>query len=229
MSLKVLHQDENLIAVYKPSGIMIHRSSLSKDKEFLMTKLRDQIGKTVYPVHRLDRPTSGIVLFALNKETAAKLSQFFRDNKIKKTYHAIVRGHTSEGIIDYPLKNELTGKIQTAITKYKTLQKFEIPVANKHHPTSRYSLVEIYPQTGRMHQIRRHFAHIRHPIIGDTKHGDGFHNRIFREKFGIKRLLLEAIEIECSELNLKLNHLLFRKIIKQETQTQPAHRYDELP
>jgi len=202
--LSICYQDEYLVAVHKPAGMLVHRSWLDRhETRFLMQTLRDQLGCHVYPLHRLDRPTSGLVLFALSAEVARLGANLFSDRQVSKRYLALVRGYVDgEGIIDYPLKEELD-KIadaqadqdkaaQPAVTRYRCLQQGELPFAVGRYPTSRYSLVELFPETGRKHQLRRHMAHLRHPIVGDTTHGDGRHNRFFREQFGIHRLLLTA-------------------------------------
>ena len=194
--VEILYQDEYCIAVNKPHGLLVHRTSMSSDKEFLLQRLRDQCGRKVYPLHRLDRPTSGVVLFAFSKEIAAEFFRIFREREVKKTYIALVRGWTEDnGIIDSPLKTS-GGNEQEALTLYKTLERFEIPVPVRPYDRSRYSLVEIDLKTGRTHQIRRHFVHLRHPLIGDTTYGDGRHNIMFRENFGSHRLLLAAVKLE---------------------------------
>jgi tRNA pseudouridine65 synthase len=158
-------------------------------------------------VHRLDKPTSGVLLFALNKEIAQLLSEAFRNSEIKKEYIAIVRGYTDEkGSIDHPLKQMLDTKAQKeagitkeeqeAQTHYARLATVELPYAVSRYPMARYSLVQLCPQTGRKHQLRRHMKHIHHHMIGDTKHGRGEHNKLFREKFDVYRLLLHAMSIK---------------------------------
>jgi tRNA pseudouridine65 synthase len=194
--VEVLYQDEYCIAVNKPHGLLVHRTNMSSDKEFLLQRLRDQCGRKVYPVHRLDRPTSGIVLFAFTKEIVAEFFRVFREREVKKTYLALVRGWTEDsGIIDSPLKTS-GGNEQDALTLYKTLERFELPIPVRPYDQSRYSLVEIDLKTGRTHQIRRHFAHLRHPLVGDTTYGDGRHNMMFREKFSSHRLLLAAVKLQ---------------------------------
>nr|WP_258807941.1 tRNA pseudouridine(65) synthase TruC [Pseudidiomarina sp. CB1] len=202
--LNVVFEDEHLIVIDKPSGLLVHRSWLAKDaREFALQKLRDQIGQHVFPAHRLDRPTSGLLLFAKAADTARALTAEFTERRVEKRYHAVVRGYLADGVLDYPLREELD-KIadkyadqdkaaQPAITAYRCLRQVELPYAvSKKHQTSRYSLMELQPQTGRKHQLRRHMAHLRHPIVGDTHHGDGRHNKFFREHFGCHRLLLAA-------------------------------------
>jgi len=201
--LTILYQDEYVVAIDKPSGLLVHRSWLDTyATEFAVQKLRDQIGQRVYPVHRLDRPTSGVLLFVLDKDSARHLMQQFIDHTTEKRYLAVVRGHLDQGILDYPLKYQYdkiadkkadqTKPAQDAITEYRCLAKTEVPIAVGPYQTSRYSLVELIPKTGRKHQLRRHMKHLRHPIVGDTSHGDGKHNTMFREHFAINRLLLHA-------------------------------------
>ena len=205
---EVLYQDNDLIVINKPEGWLVHRSWLDKHETVVvMQTLRDQIGQHVYPIHRLDRPTSGVLIFALSSEIARLLSEQFASNKIEKTYHAIVRGYVDgEAIIDYPLVEELD-KIadkfankdkpaQDAITFYKGLSKIELPIEVGKYKTARYSLVELKPQTGRKHQLRRHLKHIFHPIIGDSKHGDLHQNRAFSHYFAVKRLMLHASTVK---------------------------------
>lgn len=193
---EILYQDEYCIAVNKPHGLLVHRTSLSSDKDFLLQRVRDQSGRKVYPVHRLDRPTSGIVLFAFSKEIVAEFFKLFRMREAKKTYLALVRGWTDDsGVIDSPLRTA-SGREQDALTLYKTLDRTEVDIPVGPYERSRYSLVEIDLKTGRTHQIRRHFAHLRHPLVGDTNHGDGRHNQMFREKFNSHRLMLAAVKLE---------------------------------
>ncbi|MFO7594220.1 MAG: pseudouridine synthase [Pseudomonadota bacterium] len=192
--LSILYRDDNYIAVDKPSGLQVHRSWISEESEqFLLQRLRDQIGQRVYIIHRLDRPTSGVILFALSSEAAREMCGVFERREVKKSYLAIVRGYTDEnGHIDYPLREEPHKPLQSAITDYRTLATVELPIPIGRYNTARYSLVEIKPLTGRSRQIRKHFHHIFHPLIGDTSHGEGRHNRLFRERFDVHRLLLHA-------------------------------------
>ena len=197
--LEIIYCDEDMIAINKPHGLLVHRSTLAADAgEFAMQMLRNQIGRHVYPVHRLDRKTSGVLLFALSNQMSSSLQKLFASGKINKTYLAIVRGYTNDtGTIDYPLKRE-NGSYQDAITHYRTLFRTEMDFPSHTHTTSRYSLVEVKPATGRMHQIRRHFAHIFHPIIGDRPHGCNKQNRFFKETFGMDTMLLHASKLEFS-------------------------------
>ncbi|MCB1583145.1 MAG: tRNA pseudouridine(65) synthase TruC [Marinicella sp.] len=205
--LPILYQDEHMVVIDKPSGLLVHRSMIDKhETKFALQMTRDQIGQYVYPVHRLDKPTSGVLVMALSSEIAAKLTEQFTQKQIQKKYLALVRGYTDKtATIDYPLSEQLDriadkqarqDKLpQQAITHYKTLWQGEIPVSVGRYPSARYSLLSLTPETGRKHQIRRHMKHIFHPIVGDTTHGDGKHNTLFRERFNLGRLLLVAKEI----------------------------------
>lgn len=199
--LDILYQDDYLVAIDKPSGLLVHRSPIDKrETEFAIQTLRDQIGQRVYTVHRLDKPTSGVLLFALDTETQKHISQQFELRQTHKIYHAICRGHTPDkDVIDYPLAvmrdfkdQQIPDERQAAVTAYKTLAQVELPYPCGRYETSRYSLLELRPSTGRKHQLRRHMKHIYHPIIGDSSHGDNKHNQLFRDQFNNDRLLLKA-------------------------------------
>ena len=194
--LEIIYQDEILVAINKPHGLLVHRSQIAADtSEFAVQILRDQIGQRVYPVHRLDRKTSGVLLFALNEEMNSQMQIQFSEAKVKKHYHAIVRGFTPDELeIDYPLRRD-DGIVQDAFTYFKTLKKVELNLPFGKHPTSRYSLIELMPTTGRMHQLRKHMAHIFHPIIGDRPHGCNKQNKFFLEKFEMNSMLLHAVEL----------------------------------
>lgn len=204
--LTEIYRDPWLLAVHKPAGLLVHRSPIDKhETEFALQYARAlNGGEHVYPVHRLDRPTSGVLLFARDPDTARTVGQAMMAGEVSKTYLAVVRGWTPEsGTIDHPLKDEpedrrLRGTeqpVRDALTHYRRLATIEIPVEIERYPTSRYSLVELYPKTGRKHQLRRHMKHINHPIIGDANHGRGRHNRYFAERFGQGRLMLAATEL----------------------------------
>ena len=194
-NVSIIYQDEHIVAVNKPSGMFVHRTKLSDESVFLLQTVRDLVGKHLYPVHRIDRPTNGLVVFALSSGAAASICDSFRYNKVHKKYRAVVRGWVEDGTIDYSLLNERGNKRNDAVTDYCLKQKKEYPFAVGKHQSSRYSLVEVSPRTGRMHQIRRHFKHIFHPVIGDTTYGDGTHNRAFREKFSRYTLQLQATSL----------------------------------
>lgn len=206
--LEIIYQDDYFVAVNKPAGMLVHRSWLDKhETRFVMQTLRDQIGRHVFPLHRLDRPTSGVLIFALSSEIAARAMPMFAAHEMEKTYHAIVRGWIEEAdVLDYPLKEELDKiadkfaredkEAQPAVTAYRPVASVEVPYSTGRFPTSRYALVEMQPTTGRKHQLRRHMHHLSHPIIGDTTHGDGKHNRLFREHYNAHRLMLHATELK---------------------------------
>ncbi len=194
--LEVIYQDPHIIAINKPHGLLVHQSSIARDaKEFALQLLRDQIGKAAYPSHRLDRKTSGVLVFALDKKTDRLMQQKFQNREVEKKYLAIVRGFTpATHTIDYALQNE-NEVVQDAVTHFKTLNHFELDLPHGKYQTSRYSLVEASPETGRMHQLRRHFAHILHPIIGDRPHGCNKQNKLWLEKFKMNTMLLHACEL----------------------------------
>lgn len=207
MALSILFHDKNLVAVNKPAGILVHRTKMDFGQtESIVNLLRDQIGAQIFPIHRLDKPTSGVLVFALSSEIAKIMSQEFIERRVHKKYLAVVRGRMNEEIsVDHPLKEELdkiSDKMakkdkpaQEALTHFSPLANTELPVSVDRYPTSRYSLVQAMPVTGRKHQIRRHLRHINHPIIGDTTHGSAKHNKFFENEFKTKRLLLACTEM----------------------------------
>lgn len=194
--LDILYQDDDIVAVNKPHGLLVHRSSIAADtSEFALQILRNQIQQTVYPAHRLDRKTGGILLFTLNKEMDAATQKLFSDKAITKNYLAVVRGFTDDnGTIDYPLRKE-NGVLQDAVTHFRTLSRAEIDLPLGKFATSRYSLVEAQPETGRMHQIRKHFAHIFHPILADRPHGCNKQNKLWKDTFDMDTMLLHAYKL----------------------------------
>ncbi len=193
MNLEILYQDEYMVAVNKPYGYLTHKSNIDPyAKEIVLQTLRDQIQRYVYPIHRLDRKTTGVLLFGLDPNTHRKIGRLFQENQIQKTYYAVVRGYLfGEAWIDYPLVNE-HGKSQEASTYYQHVASSELPWPLGKHSTSRYSLMKLSPKTGRMHQLRRHLSHIFHPIIGDRPHGCSKQNRLFKQKFEYTEMLLHA-------------------------------------
>ena len=209
--IPVLHQDDWLVAVYKPAGLLVHRSGIDHgERQFLLQLVRDRIGRRVYPVHRLDKPTAGLMVFGLDPDSAGRLAAAFAERQADKRYLAVVRGWTDDaGRIERPLKPLATRhgggadgqEAREAMTEYRTLARCELPHAVGRYATARYSLVEAHPLTGRQHQIRRHFNHISHPIVGDVNHGDRHHNRFFREHFGCRRLLLVSWRLRLPHPN----------------------------
>jgi tRNA pseudouridine65 synthase len=196
-SISVLFEDPQFVAVHKPPGMLVHRSKFATDNHTLIQAMRIQLGYKVFPLHRLDRGTAGIVLFAKDSESASALGKAIMEHRVDKKYLAIVRGWIpTEGVIDHPLDNELTGKSQDAVTHYRCLAQAELPIPVDRYATSRYSLAEITLQTGRLHQIRKHFRHFRHPINGDRKHGDRHHCNMWRDKLNITGMMLLAWKIK---------------------------------
>jgi tRNA pseudouridine65 synthase len=200
--LVILHRDEHIVVIDKPPNLLVHRSEIDRhETRFAIQILRDQIGQRVWPAHRLDRGTSGVLLFGLSPEIAGILARQFAAGLVGKCYWAVVRGHPPlAGTIDHALSRqrdayEFSGErssqdAQPALTHYRSLMDIELRVAVDRYPTSRYALLELEPVTGRRHQLRRHLKHIAHPIIGDATYGKGRHNRFFAEHFGCRRLLL---------------------------------------
>lgn len=200
MPLDIVYQDSWLVAINKPAGLLVHRSPIDRhETRFALQMLRDQIGQHVFPVHRLDKPTSGILLFALNPDDAKAVHHQFTEQQVDKRYLAVCRGYTpAECHIDHAIRDrdDNNGKRKTAVTHLTTLAQTQIPVAVDKYPTSRYSLVQLKPVTGRRHQLRAHMKHIAHPIIGDAKYGRGEHNRFFNSYFASNRLLLAAVSLQ---------------------------------
>lgn len=194
-TLEVIYEDKALIAINKPHGLLVHRSPIAKDaQEFALQLVRNQLGQRVDLIHRLDRKTSGVLLLAKNKAIVKEAQQLFISKEVQKTYHAIVRGHMKEsGTLDYDLDHE--GKIQTAITNYEPQSYYEINYSSGRYPTSRYSLIHLIPETGRFHQLRKHMAHLRYPIIGDRPHGCNKQNRMWKHALGLDTMLLHAAAI----------------------------------
>lgn len=204
LTLRVLHQDAELVAIDKPAGLLVHPSALdAHEQRSALMLLRDQLGERLWPLHRLDKGTSGVLLFARNAEAASRFGGAFERGEVGKHYLALVRGWPADaGTIDAPLARdpELPSAGQPrleAVTHYRVLRRFEWPFAvDPRHPASRYALVEVQPLTGRRHQIRRHFKHIAHPLVGDTTHGKGAHNRAVAQWLGVSRLWLHARTVE---------------------------------
>lgn len=201
----IVYQDDQFFVIDKPAGFFVHPPEKSAyptpDEKICLYILRKQLQRAVYPIHRLDAPTSGLVMFAYTQSSTRELSRLFAEKKIKKTYHAVVRGFLeNQGSIELPLEIQGFEKQMESETQYRKLAEIELPYAvGKKYPTARYSLAEVQPITGRWHQIRRHFDRIAHPLIGDIEHGDSHHNRFFRDQLEIQGLCLRA-------QNLKFTH-----------------------
>ncbi|NTS77748.1 tRNA pseudouridine(65) synthase TruC [Catenovulum sp. SM1970] len=206
--LEIIYQDEDLVAVNKPSGLLVHRSMIDRhETEFALQKVRDQIGQYVYPIHRLDRPTSGVLVMGLSSENARTMSQAIAEHKVQKHYIALCRGFMPQsGVIDYPLTEQLdkiadkdASKVpepKDAVTAFERIATATIDVEINRYPESRFSLVHLEPKHGRKHQIRRHLAHLRHPIMYDVNYGDNKYNRYFKNTDDTCRLALHALKME---------------------------------
>lgn len=216
MQLSILYEDDHLIAINKPSGLLVHRSDIDRhETRFALQLVRNMVGQRVYPLHRLDKPTSGILLFAKQRDIAGLMIEQWRQHSVDKRYLAIVRGYMPDFLhLDKPMappvdkyaRHEYTKPEQTAITDFYGLAQIELPIAIDKYPQSRYSLIEARPETGRKHQIRRHLKHLSHPIIGDARYGKGRHSRYFRDHFQAPRLLLHA-------WRLNIHHPITRKTL----------------
>ncbi|UJP64357.1 pseudouridine synthase [Mongoliitalea daihaiensis] len=200
IKLEIIFEDDFFIAINKPAGVLVHKTHLADAEEDLIAVkiLQSQTGVKVFPIHRIDRPTTGVLLFAKSSEAASKMQPILRSTDVQKHYLCVVRGHFKEktGIIDQALKKKIYGELQEAQTSYWVLEESSIPYdTTGRYPSSRYALLLCHPHTGRMHQIRRHLAHRRHYIIGDTTHGDNTQNNFFRKEWGLHNLLLHAWQL----------------------------------
>ena len=202
--IDILYASGGVIAAHKPSGMLVHRSALDGSATVvLLSVLRDQLGYPVWPVNRLDRGTSGIVLLCSERTQINKLAAQFAEGTVGKHYLAVVRGHPPrELLIDHPLRPQeddhgwhpdparcAPRAARTGLVRIATA---ELPVCVDRYPTSRYALVALTPQTGRRHQLRRHMKHISHPVIGDATYGKGRHNRFVADALGGGRLMLAS-------------------------------------
>ncbi len=192
--IPVIYRDDDLVVVAKPAGLAVHRSKLvGADDDYLVDRIRDQLGMTLYLAHRLDRATSGLIVLAASRDVAGTMGQAFMARAVHKTYLAVCRGWpAAQGEVDYPLAAGPRDPPKPALTRWRTLATAELAVAMGRYPVQRYALVAIEPETGRHQQIRRHFHHMSHHLLGDTTHGRGDHNRLFRIHLGSHRLLLHA-------------------------------------
>lgn len=195
--LSILYRDDHLIAVDKPAGLLVHRTRIADAHAAALQRVRDQVGQRINPVHRLDRPTSGVLLFAFSSAATRALQETFDRGEVTKRYLALVRGYLEDnGTIAKPLRQARHKPERPATTHYRCLHRAEAAFPAGPYDRARYSLAMAEPATGRLHQIRRHFRHLRHPILGDTTHGDGHQNRAFRTNLDIYRLMLMARTLE---------------------------------
>jgi tRNA pseudouridine65 synthase len=186
----ILYRDDHYIAVVKPSGMIVHRGS-GHDDVTVHDIVRDSIiGAPLFGLHRLDRGTSGVLLFALDSEAASHFQGQINSGSVWKRYLTLVRGPMLDPVIvDHAISTRGGDKRVPAITEFRPISHFE-----------RWSLVEAIPRTGRLHQIRKHLKHICHPIIGDVIYGKGEINRFFREHYGLHRLALHAAELRFTSM-----------------------------
>jgi tRNA pseudouridine65 synthase len=199
MQIEVLHADAHVVAVNKPAGLLAHASRMAADVDVdLLATLRAQLGFDLHLVHRLDRATSGLVLAARDGATAGLLGRQFMERSVRKQYLGVVRGWPApEGEIDYPLPDAREDSPRRpALTRFRTLATTTVPIALGKYEAQRYALVEASPHTGRHRQIRKHFHHVSHHLIGDTSHGRTEHNRLFKAEFDVHQLLLHAQRLE---------------------------------
>lgn len=208
----ILFEDDYILAIHKPNNILVHHSVMANnqlDEKSLVQILNEKQGAKYFPIHRLDRKTSGIILFAKKKEFVKDFQELFIHNKIQKTYRGLVRGFIPEtGKIDSPVKGRDANTHKDALTYYKRLETFEVPINVGPYDISRYSLVELTPKTGRLHQLRIHMNKISHPLIGDPKYGDRFHNRMFEKEFDNEAMFLHAQTLEFTHPYTHENYLL---------------------
>ena len=204
-SLQLLHLDEHLAVVNKPAGWLVHASPIDRgERRIVLQALRDQLGRAVWPLHRLDKGTSGALAFALDPDTARTIGRAFDSGHgVRKTYRAIVRGWPGlEQLIDHPLTrmaDDQSGSrepVQAAQTRLYRMRQGTVPIADQRHDQIRIAEVQLQPLTGRRHQLRRHMKHIAHPIIGDATHGKGPLNRSLAAHLGVSRLWLHAASLE---------------------------------
>lgn len=199
MKIEILFEDETIVIVNKSNNVLIHNSYYARNIKdaTLLEILHKQLELNLYPVHRLDRKTSGLLILAKQKENVAVFQKLFNENEIQKTYIAIVRGFVTERLlINTPVKNPDTLVYKDAETLCIPIKTIELNIPVHPYETSRYSLVELKPATGRMHQLRIHMNKISNPIVGDYKYGDRFHNRMFENEFNCQYLFLHAISLK---------------------------------
>jgi tRNA pseudouridine65 synthase len=210
-NIRIYYQDDEVVVIDKPTGFQVHTpvhyamEGKVVRKNNVLILLRKQLEKEIFTVHRLDKATSGVMIYALSSSVAAKLQKQFIEKQIRKTYVCLVRGWTNDcGVIDKPLtKNLDDGSLLDSVTEYETLIRFEVPYSTGRYEKERYSIVKVNPLTGRLHQIRRHFRSISHPLVGDTIHGDGKHNRLWRELMGSISLMPNHLFLKAYSLEFK--------------------------
>ncbi|MBJ7538202.1 pseudouridine synthase [Marinomonas transparens] len=244
MSLEILFQDEHLIAVNKPAGLLVHRTELAKEEEdAVVQRLRDQTGQWVFPVHRLDRGTSGVLVMAFSPDIARQLAAQFAESQTRKTYHCLVRGFCDKsGVIDYPLAKlnekkgrsrfKIVGTEKAAETSFLSLAQYQLPVPVSRYDNTRLSWLEVTPKQGRTHQIRRHFKHQLHPLVGDSRYGCRHINKVIKDIWSEDyRLMLHASKLEFTHpatKEVKMLNAGFDKKITTVLDRLSAYRYEAI-
>lgn len=194
--LTILYRDNEMVVVDKPPGMLVHRNGWDPKSPTCVNSLAGKLHRRVYSIHRLDRGTSGVLVFALSPQSAKRVADAFRNREVKKGYVAVVRGHLEEPrTVDTPIRKK-NGKMFPAVTHFSPLSRCVIPEPVGPYEEAWFTLVEIDLETGRRHQARRHLNYIAHPVIGDKQHGDNRNNRFFAETFGCRELLLRAVSLE---------------------------------
>ena len=202
--LPILYRDDRLVVIAKPAGLLTHPGTEAADADSCLSILRRQVGRWLYPFQRLDRATSGVLAFALTPDTAREMADALAARRLRRTYLAVTRGFWAESttVLNRPLTRARDGVVQEASTTFHRLGHLEQPWPTRPFSSTRWSLVEAIPATGRTHQIRRHAAGSSHPILGDTSHGDGAHNQTLRTRLGMERLMLHAFSLELPGIGL---------------------------
>lgn len=191
MRLKILRQTREVVAVHKPSGLVTYSDTpgVAGAKEVL----EKQLGRRLFPVHRIDKDTCGVLVFALSEAASRSLTELFRSRVVKKQYLAVVHGLApARGVIDTPLEKHKGAGTEPAVTEFARLGTAEVEWDGEKRV---YSLVRCEMKTGRYHQVRRHLRSIGHPLCGDPEHGNAWDNRAFHERFGVSRTLLCAAQV----------------------------------
>jgi tRNA pseudouridine65 synthase len=212
MGIEICFEDKYMIVVNKPNNVLIHHSFMARnmdEESTLIDLLQEQLNLKLYPVHRLDRKTSGVILLVKKREDVRVFQDLFKQNEIQKTYYALVRGFAPEsGVIDSPVKGRDANVHKEAKTVYRKLQETALDIPVHPYSSSRYSLLELKPQTGRLHQLRIHMNKISHPIVGDPKYGDRFHNRMFENELNFSKMFLHASSIQFKHPFMKIELII---------------------
>lgn len=195
--IETVYEDEWLKVVNKPSNLIVHHSKYARnlDETSLCQLINEntESGNGIHPIHRLDRKTSGLIIFAKDKTVIPLFQNLFDQHNIQKTYIALVRGFVDdEGKLDFPIRADEDTIYKDAETHYKKIHQFELDIPVPPYSTARYSILKLCPKTGRMHQLRKHMNKFSHPIIGDPKYGNRHHNHMFIDRIGVSNLFLHA-------------------------------------